>query len=571
MGLSHGNYIDSTKGGKVDGWKAYKGNIIEIWKAEGRQFVELDATGAKDYGVSKDLTGITAGTYLMLWDEMGRSAGKVDGNAYTVMVGYGPHPAKAPKNNETVDNIIAHWNTDKALATNDWNHKAWSFSITPEQLAAANNNGGLWLAFVPDENSLNSYGTLISEVRLTPIEIVVLDQDDSNHSQLRGSPSDLPVEDGLVSDSVVRTAAVVPIDPDPEFVTTQFKPTAELKVVKFEDSLGEGAIPAITFQREPDHFRIRLSGDAFKDMKNCFVAVQSSDNSGLPDTTAKTSQLKWNAYHTCLLSEPMRLVSDYDDRNEARDDKFNLLRNRVIVVSAGGKVDIKSITLNGIKHDLMMSVPLKKLKKTIPVTVKILSNSGGDNVDATNVLALAMEDINRANERLLQVGIQIDATPQIIPAPPALQGGPIISWAAHGTAGVSDDEKSVSALGTPGNAEDIVVFYVYGIKEEGTTTEVSGIARHTGAAAYINNAYVSFHRHKPYTLAHELVHLFTKRGHYAGVEPGDYPPEGPRLQHKIEHNLMVNGTDVGLGITSSKRLYRAQEITIGNVLKLPAN
>lgn len=33
------NYIDSTKGGKVDGWRAYKGNIIEIWKIEGKQFV----------------------------------------------------------------------------------------------------------------------------------------------------------------------------------------------------------------------------------------------------------------------------------------------------------------------------------------------------------------------------------------------------------------------------------------------------------------------------------------------------------------------------------------------------
>jgi hypothetical protein len=79
---------------------------------------------------------------------------------------------------------------------------------------------------------------------------------------------------------------------------------------------------------------------------------------------------------------------------------------------------------------------------------------------------------------------------------------------------------------------------------------------------YGNNAFVHAQR-KPFTFVHELVHLFTKRGHYHHPAPNaaqrDYGAGAS--DHKTRHNLMRFGTSVGRDFGGSKRLYEEADAT----------
>ena len=82
---------------------------------------------------------------------------------------------------------------------------------------------------------------------------------------------------------------------------------------------------------------------------------------------------------------------------------------------------------------------------------------------------------------------------------------------------------------------------------------------------YRNKIFLSQDFWKPFTLAHEMVHLLSNAGHYGknyGPPDPDKPPVNPdpKVRANINHNLMRYGSSTGnTQVTDSKRLYNIQE------------
>jgi hypothetical protein len=141
-------------------WDAYRGSTVEVWKAKGEQFAELDGDTA-NYGIKQPIANVRSGSFILTWLDCGRNNQLAGTNSYKVIVYYLSGATEVP---------IAGVDKIGNLPTMKWNRRTLAFQIKPEHIAAAN-GGNIYVAFVPLEK-INGYGTLIDKVSLLPVEVV---------------------------------------------------------------------------------------------------------------------------------------------------------------------------------------------------------------------------------------------------------------------------------------------------------------------------------------------------------------------------------------------------------------
>ena len=153
--------------GTVGSWTAYAGTTVEVWDAGGEKFVELDGS-PESYGIKQPIANPRAGGYVLAWKQSGRNSSKAGADPYRVKVYY---------MNGTSEEPIAQSDEISGFDKMHWTDNVLGFQITPEQIAAAGKNP-IYVAFIPTESSLDTYGTLIDKVSLLPIDIeeVISDQ-----------------------------------------------------------------------------------------------------------------------------------------------------------------------------------------------------------------------------------------------------------------------------------------------------------------------------------------------------------------------------------------------------------
>ena len=199
--------------GLVGKWQAYAGSKIEAWqvkdegldgkKLDDKLVIELDATGKADYGIKQKLENITPGTHMLTWKDLGRSSGAAGDNLYGVLVGDSKLSLNAPAQSK---NVTARYLPSEPLAKNKWTSKAWAFNVTQKNIDDAKKAGGLWLAFVP-RATINSYGALIGDVRLYPVEFKKMRETKNEANQIfnrtrKDDPAKNPLEPPDKKDNV---------------------------------------------------------------------------------------------------------------------------------------------------------------------------------------------------------------------------------------------------------------------------------------------------------------------------------------------------------------------------------
>ena len=149
----------------INGWKPLHGSLIEIWSVHGNQFVELD-TKIGSYGIKQQVVNAKAGTYLLKWKHRGRDSALAGNNAYRAFV--------YSETNGELSRVTlkeTHFPVSPLVVSKTaWQPQVMAFTVTDADLAAAGGaQKSLWIAFEPDGN--NSYGALIDDVSLAPVEV----------------------------------------------------------------------------------------------------------------------------------------------------------------------------------------------------------------------------------------------------------------------------------------------------------------------------------------------------------------------------------------------------------------
>jgi hypothetical protein len=341
-----------------------------------------------------------------------------------------------------------------------------------------------------------------------------------------------------------------------------------LQVAKFENSTPEHLVLAnekIVPHRDPKHFRVAIRGMSANQKISIEIETRNPDDTVCDDATTVPLYFSANSPGTAS-SPPMVLVTDTvddtksestmgtDDQDEdknAESGKCDLSH----LAKLGGKVVISSITIDGKKSLLNLEKPIAKPLHTLRLNIVNFTDSG---VSAEQIEA----DIRVAAERLAQVGVNVErASPQNpihSPAPPFGIRGSATSAPEFGP--LSGDERLViDDHGTNNLVDDIHVFYCKTILNASDPSRpISGFTRYTGTSGYFNNVFMSGTHRKVFTLAHEIGHLLTRKGHYGASRFSiDYKGNAPA--HLSDYNLMREGTSQTDTVGASKRLYLSQE------------
>ncbi len=136
---------DYLTAGKVAGWSAYVGTLIEVWLGHGNQFIELDAAKGH-FGIKQRIANLQAGGYVLHWKQCGRGSPQAGKNAYWVAV------------TDSAGKTIARTDISSQTSTG-WSDATLTFSLSAEQAQA-----GVTMNFVPVANT--TVGCLIDQVSL---------------------------------------------------------------------------------------------------------------------------------------------------------------------------------------------------------------------------------------------------------------------------------------------------------------------------------------------------------------------------------------------------------------------
>ena len=158
----------------VPAWSALVGTKIEVWKTDaGEQFIELDGS-LGNHGVKQQVKDAAPGTFLLTWKHLGRKRAAAGDNGYTVMAyttkadGSDRKDILTPPKSFPVTTQPAD-----AISQTAWQQQMAAFTVKPEDLqpffyTVPLPARTLWIAF--DSNDNNTYGSLIDDVRLLPVE-----------------------------------------------------------------------------------------------------------------------------------------------------------------------------------------------------------------------------------------------------------------------------------------------------------------------------------------------------------------------------------------------------------------
>lgn len=394
-----------------------------------------------------------------------------------------------------------------------------------------------------------------------------------------------------------------PPQPDAEVLNTALKPASELRIARMEDSLkGEDTAqqvdqtPILNARRDIDCFRIRVTGRDFTYLQgnnNITASIRLYKEDDSPDGEAQEVKLKYFAgdavWARGLYSPALLLVSNDTDRNDAIDPSGQHVPQQLIKAS-GPNRKLKVLQMSLPAPETLTSVeitpnkapiPAARIMKTIHVSFYVLNNADSQGGDKTRTRI--QQDVDAANRCLLQAGLQIaingEAQPIEAPAQIAQRTNVRVTGAS-----IHPDEASIASKITKPR-EVIAVVYVNQLFALDDNGNKGGFARYRNPTATSDNIiYLSAGGSSGagaaalFTLAHEIGHLSTKRGHY-GINASserEYTdnisgmPLGGLTHSKRNHNLMNKDTNHTVldFIYSNKRIHRYQQSLINGVLKI---
>ncbi|GEM_PF-6134771 len=362
-----------------------------------------------------------------------------------------------------------------------------------------------------------------------------------------------------------------------EIVDRSGLPPMELAVAKMEDSLGPGGV--LDIDEDPDRFYVRIPRLGNVQSVSIVLGTLSPD----PDysdggTVIELEQVgpHWQTKSMLLVSDDVDdlLGDDEDAVTYGSDDELN---DRTHKIQLGGHVWVTSLTVNGQTFSINLKAPVP-VHRILPVRIRRMA-------DSTATSESIEEDIRVTNERLAQIKIRLepdfDSTP--LPVPHPTYPGPISNTTLYssgpGLHGVTYGVVTFMQIyGSDHTIDDVEVFYVKDtFKQEVPPVGVWGFAviensfsRTTNPYHPIqaNTAFIDSNRGQ-FVLAHELVHILTRLGHYGSAETFlDYSPNAPA--HKILHNLMKDGgTSINNTPEASKRIYLQQTTPPSILLRRP--
>jgi hypothetical protein len=267
--------------------------------------------------------------------------------------------------------------------------------------------------------------------------------------------------------------------------------------------------------------------------------------------------LYWESKSLILVSDDMD--DDQEDGGIGIDDQPD---DRSHKIQLGGSVRVSELTVryaaapNKVySPNFKIPVRVKSTISVIPVVLNDSNSAGGNFIDLDDELLVA-------NERLAQIGVQVKFVdvkfPQLVPQ--GLGGDSTVTDTIVRTTLRDDAKKMIDAYGTPTKVTDVHAFYVrsvvHRVTPESPASIVGGYALWGGVGNYGNNIFINANRKKTYTLAHEIFHICSKKGHY---NPIPFTPNHDYGQnassHKTSHNLMRDGTSQTPEFGGSKRLY----------------
>lgn len=234
------------------------------------------------------------------------------------------------------------------------------------------------------------------------------------------------------------------------------------------------------------------------------------------------------------------------------------------MIQLGGNFVIESIKIGaGAWQDMEMKMQAP-FERVVHINIVKLP-------DCTTTAEQINDDIRLAKERYAQAGVKLKVDRNTSPPfPPNITNSDIQTRVLSGpfkTPVGENAKKIISAFGTP-SIDDIHVFYCRSINDPSVGPEIGRAypeiifegQENSLFKNYANNLFVTA-AHRPFTLAHEIGHLLTNRGHFVPPET-ELDEEGILYQNQnfvVEHNLMKLTSSETNEIVSSKRLYQDQE------------
>ena len=504
------NYVD----GLVGKWQAYVGSKVEAWKVNDPEVkdglaLELDATGwnnntkTGDYGIKQELKNITPGTYLLSWKELGRSSGDVEGNHYEVWVGYGAEK-------------VADYISPAPLDTKKWVPRGLAFSITQDQIDAAKNNGGLWLNFIP-KGKLNSYGTLICNVGITPIEIM--------------QPKDGAIQGVLKVTNEIRLCRWLDNDTAHGGETIKLQPFPE---------------------KDADRIVVRIKAPGKEGSSNLTIKVSTEGGDAAHNHSPTEIDLKETSTNSGVFeSLPFVAVADRDDDDAVTGTPGGANRqknDRTHISQSGGKLIVECAAL-GITR---IEKPIRKNTHFFEVTSVVL-DVPGDDLEVIPAQFKVRGQANWLSQAYLPYGIEarhtdggvitVDSTTktdlyQILTRKDSTSKPiPLDSTNLSPDLAKILADPNVSSLKTEKN---IVIVYVN--SELGGPNTV-GVAQTGALAGYIIVSLKTLIKAEAKTPGLKAYNAAHECGHALGLYHKYIPTSGSAVTDPPRYNLMRDGSD----------------------------
>ncbi len=343
---------------------------------------------------------------------------------------------------------------------------------------------------------------------------------------------------------------------------------SELKISKMEQALtilknaGEIVKKELNIDQDIDRFYVRILGGAHLGQNHNISVGIKSDSNPAEEYNDDSTEIDLHVRGADMLSKSLMLTSDNSDDDYAglieigADDVNN---DRTHLVQLGGIVKLSNLTLNGDNYLIDFSKEIK-LNKKVLVNFVVLDDGI---VNVQEIKDTITRDILTANERFAQVGIKIVKASEVVKPVPAglsLTNNILRVDTPESSKILSTDAKTIiTQCGTVGNVIDIHVVYVPYILKGGLSVGIDGITFNSyfdkvEDAAYLSNIFMTKALWSS-TLAHELTHILTEKGH---VMVGDFV-ENPAYIEKVRTNLMGDNPTTTGGIIESKRLFKSQQ------------
>ena len=426
----------------------------------------------------------------------------------------------------------------------------------------------------PEAIAAPTNGAVFSAVEWLPIEVlspVNLDEDETVPELPMNGQYD---DDILASGEPEPPPAASPPPATPAFYPN-YAPAEELRIAKLYRALDDSH--SVQPGDDPDQFVVGIQRlpSAISSVK---IELQTINGPapirvGFPTYNDSPDEIELLPAGVGHQTAPLVLMSNLPDDTDndilptvvpvpfpsGSDDSNN---DQTHLTGLGGTVNIKSVSLNGDKLNTNISLPVK-VKAPISVKIRYMADSGMTPITIDH-------DFQTAREIYVQIGIELlqDGPPLEVPVPADMgpAGTALIASGPSSYFPPPDAQKVLKACSADSTPTDWMVVYCKNVRSSkndpldgwGYTRFACAPHPKWGGTAIVRGGATKV------TLAHELGHLFTNRGHYGtpGTKFGypDTMPNDPAERARlIHHNLMRVGNAHFQGFDGPCRLHRIQK------------